>query len=84
MTLSLVLFCLWVVVANVIAMFPSRRKHWPAAYVLIALGIPLLGYVTWENGPLWGLLALAAGGSVLRWPVWYLWRWMRGQGRDVK
>jgi hypothetical protein len=36
-----------------------------------------LGYVTYENGPWIGLLALAAGMSVLRWPVRYLWRWMR-------
>ena len=35
----LVLSLLWLVVANVIAMFPSRDKHWRAAYVLIALGV---------------------------------------------
>ncbi|MEO1678614.1 MAG: DUF2484 family protein [Pseudomonadota bacterium] len=71
MTLSLSLACLWAVTACVIAMFPSRRKHWPAAYVLIALGIPLLGYVTYENGPTAGVLCLVAGASILRWPVIY-------------
>ena len=74
MTTSLILACVWVVLACAIAMFPSKRHHWPAAYVLIAIGIPLLGYVTYENGPWLGLLCLVAGMSILRWPVIYLWR----------
>lgn len=79
MNLSLIAACLWAIAANVAAMFPSKRKHWPAAIVLLITGIPILGWVTFENGPLWGLLALAAGMSVLRWPVVYLWRWIRRQ-----
>lgn len=79
MTPSLIAFCLWAIAANVAAMFPSRRKHWPAAMVLIATGIPILGWITYETGPLWGLLSLAAGMSVLRWPVFFLWRWVRRQ-----
>lgn len=77
MTNSLILVCLWAVTAMVIAMIPSKRHHWPQAYVLIAVGIPLLGYVTYENGPLIGLICLAAGASVLRWPLIYLGRWVR-------
>ncbi|MEZ5732642.1 MAG: DUF2484 family protein [Paracoccaceae bacterium] len=77
MTLSLVLACLWAIVATVTAMLPSRDHHWRAAYVLIALGIPILGWVTYQNGPWVGLLVLAAGASVLRWPLIYLWRWLR-------
>jgi hypothetical protein len=73
------LACLWLITANVLAMFPSRDHHWRSAYALIAVGIPLLGWVTYENGPLIGLLLLAAGASVLRWPVIYLWRWVRRQ-----
>lgn len=82
--ISLALACLWLITANVLAMIPSKDNHWTRAYVLIALGIPLLGYVTWENGPVWGLVALGAGMSVLRWPVRYLGRWvLRRLGRDV-
>jgi hypothetical protein len=51
-----------------------------ACGVLIALGIPLVGWLTWEGGPLWGIAFLAAGASLLRWPLVYLWRWVRGQG----
>ncbi|WP_146343894.1 DUF2484 family protein [Falsiphaeobacter marinintestinus] len=81
MTLSLTLACLWAVVANLLAMTPSKDNHWRRAYALIAVGIPLLGFVTYENGPWIGLLVLLAGMSVLRWPVVYLSRWVRGIGR---
>ena len=81
MSTSLIFALLWLVLANVIGMFPSRKNHWPAAYALIAIGVPILGYVTYENGPLVGLLALVAGASILRWPLIYLWRWLRRGGK---
>lgn len=83
MTLSLTAACVWALVANVIALTPSRRGHWPAAWVLVAIGIPLLGWVVYENGPVIGLLVLAAGASVLRWPVIYLWRWLKRTARRL-
>ncbi|MEL7165317.1 MAG: DUF2484 family protein [Pseudomonadota bacterium] len=77
MTLSLTLACLWAIAANLGAMVPSRDYHWRFAYGLIAVGIPLLGFVTYQHGPWIGLLVLAAGMSLLRWPVIYLGRWVR-------
>jgi hypothetical protein len=77
MTPSLILGCVWIVGANVLGMLPSRRNHWPQAYFLIAVGIPLLGYITYENGPWWGLAALFAGASILRWPLRFLAAWVR-------
>jgi len=74
MSLSLILACVWAVTANVAAMIPSRDNHWRRAYALIAVGVPILGYVTYQNGPWVGLAVLVAGMSVLRWPVFYLWR----------
>ena len=76
MTLSLILACLWDILANVIAILPAHKSHWPAAYGLIAVGVPLLGFVTYENGPWIGLIVLAAGASVLRWPLRYFGRWI--------
>lgn len=73
---------LWLIVANVVAMLPSRDNHWTFAYVLIAVGIPILGWVTWESGPIWGMVLLAGGASVLRWPVIFLWRWLRRKGAE--
>lgn len=77
MMLSLVLACLWAVAANVLAMLPSRNNYWRRAYVLIALGVPILGFVTWQTGPWMGLLVMVAGMSVLRWPAIYVGRWLR-------
>ncbi|MFN7223993.1 MAG: DUF2484 family protein [Paracoccaceae bacterium] len=77
MTTALTAALIWLVMANVIAMFPSRDHHWRAAYALIVVGIPLVGWVTYQSGPIWGLLILAAGASVLRWPLIHLWRWVK-------
>ena len=77
MTLSIVFACLWALLASVLAMLPSRDNHWRRAYFLIGIGIPILGFVTYEAGPWLGLLVLVAGMSVLRWPVIYLTRWVR-------
>lgn len=77
MTLSLTLAFIWVIIANVSAMIPSKDNYWTRAYILIGVGVPLLGYVTYENGPVWGLIFLLAGASMLRWPVVYLGRWVK-------
>ena len=79
MNLSLILACFWALAANFLAMLPSRDNHWRRAYGLIAIGIPILGYVTYQNGPWWGLAVLVGGMSVLRWPVIYLSRWVFGR-----
>jgi len=78
-SLALALACLWVVVATLLALLPSPRRHWPAAWFLIATGIPILGLVAWRHGPVVGLLVLAGGASILRWPLWHLWRWVLGR-----
>jgi uncharacterized membrane protein len=77
MTYSLMLGFLWLFAANLIAMLPSRDHHWRNAYLLITLGIPLLGWITFQNGPILGLLFLAGGASVLRWPVYFVARWAK-------
>ncbi|PVA07017.1 DUF2484 family protein [Thalassorhabdomicrobium marinisediminis] len=69
--------CVWLVAANVLALVPSRDNHWSRAYVLIALGVPLLGGIFYANGLWIGLAFLIAGASILRWPVIYLLRWVR-------
>ncbi len=78
---SIVLACLWAIAATLIAVLPSRDKHWRAAYWLIGFGIPILGWVTLQNGPWIGLIVLGAGASILRWPLIHLWRRVRGRRR---
>ena len=80
MNLSLIAALLWIILASVIAMFPARDNHWRAAYWLIAIGIPILGWVTYEAGPVAGLLVMAGAASILRWPLIYLWRWLVRKG----
>jgi hypothetical protein len=77
MSLPLILAFLWLILANVLAMIPSNDSHRSRAVFLIVIGVPLIGWVTWSNGPVVGLLLLAAGVSVLRWPVLFLLRWVR-------
>ena len=69
----------WLTLANVVAVTPSRRKHWPAAYVLIALGLPILGWLAVSVA--WWVTALVFLGacSVLRWPVRYALRWINAR-----
>lgn len=74
MNWPLALAFIWLIAANVIAMFPSRDNHWRNAYALIAVGVPILGLVTWQDGPVWGMLLLIGAASVLRWPLVHLWR----------
>jgi len=78
-TAALTAALVWLVAANVTGFFPSRDQHWRAAYLLIAVGIPILGWVTWVNGPIVGLIIFAMGVSVLRWPVVYFWRWLKSK-----
>lgn len=77
MTLSLVAIGLWVVLAFVMQVIPSTDSHWRRAYVLIGVGVPLLIWVTWQGGPVAGVVGLVVGGLVLRWPLLYLLRWIR-------
>lgn len=69
--------CLWLILANVIAMFPSRDHHWRNAYALIVVGLPLVVWVGISVGWLLAAVFLGAGASVLRWPVIFLGRWLR-------
>ncbi len=77
MSLPLILGCLWLILANVIAMVPTRDRHIRAAMALVVAGIPLLGWVTLENGPVWGLVFLIGGASIMRWPLVWFWRSVR-------
>jgi hypothetical protein len=73
-SLSFVLALVWLVLANVIAFFPSKKKHWPAAYFLMSIGAPLAVYIFYDAGLWYGLLFLAAAASILRWPLIFLLR----------
>jgi hypothetical protein len=60
---------LWIIVANLLGMIPSRDGHRARAAFLIVTGIPLLAWLFWENGPLAAIIFLAGALSVLRVPA---------------
>ncbi len=76
-TPAFVLACVWLVVANVLAMLPSNDNHWRRAYVLIGMGVPIAIYLIFQNGFWLALIFVLAGMWILRWPVIYLARWLR-------
>lgn len=77
MTLSFLLLCIWALVANILALIPSKRHHWPQAYALLAVGLPLLAYVLYDNEWTLKVVSLAIWLSVMRWPILYGYRWVR-------
>lgn len=40
-----------------------------SGWALAVAGIPILGLLTYDFGPIWGLLALAIGAAILSAPV---------------
>ncbi|WP_411890699.1 DUF2484 family protein [Yoonia sp. SDW83-1] len=71
--------CLWIVVAFVMALIPSNDNHWRRAYVLMAIGAPMLVWLIWSGTMIYAVIFLIVAASVLRWPLIYLYRWLRRQ-----
>lgn len=69
--------CIWVVVAWVLSVVLTSKQSWPAAYALIAFGLPILVWLWRDLGPTAAFIALITGMVVLRWPVIYLGRWLK-------
>ncbi len=67
---------LWGLVATLAALGP-RRWHWRAAYGLIGSAVPILVWIGAAHGWKAALLVGLGAASVLRWPLKYLWRWLR-------
>ena len=77
MSLALILACLWVLAATVVAMLPMRRQYLPGVILLIAA--PLLIGVIWvQHGPWLGGVALFGFLSMFRRPLRYFYRRARG------
>ena len=77
MSIPLIFALAWLALMNVVGMFPSKHHHWPQAYALMAVGIPVVGWVFLAEGPWVGAFVLLAASSVFRWPLRYFVRWLR-------
>jgi len=69
MILAFVVFALWLLAANLAGLLTCPIRHGRAALALAAVGIPILGWITWLHGPVLGVAALALGCAALRWPL---------------
>lgn len=81
MSTPLILGCLWVLLGVVTAMMPIRRQVYTGSVLLLSAPV-LLVWIGIAHGWLWVLPALFAVGSMLRYPLRYLWN--RARGREVR
>lgn len=79
MSLSLTCAFIWLIAANLRAMFPSKDNLWTFAYVMIALGVPIVIGVAIQHNIWLALVLVGMGAWIMRWPVIYLWRWFKGR-----
>ncbi|MGB3409519.1 MAG: DUF2484 family protein [Jannaschia sp.] len=75
--MALIALCLWVVIAWLLMVTLTSRQSWPAAYGLVAVGVPIVVWLGVSMGWPWAVLGLLTMGVVLRWPVRYFWRWVK-------
>jgi hypothetical protein len=59
---------LWLAVA-VLVLCGARRSHAPTGWALAIAAIPVLGLITLECGPFWGLISLIVAMGLLRGPL---------------
>lgn len=77
MSLSLILACVWVLGATVVAFLPMRWQYAPG-FALLGLAVPLLAFLGWEHGAWIVVAVLAAMISMFRRPLMYFYRRARG------
>ena len=73
----LIVVCAWVVLAAILQAIPTKRKHWPAAYGLMMLLVPVVLFCIAQSAWTALLFALVAASFILRWPLWYGWLWVK-------
>ncbi|SFJ53714.1 DUF2484 family protein [Jannaschia pohangensis] len=76
--MAVIAMCLWVIVAWVLMLVLSAKQSWPAAYVLIAFGVPIVIWLGLSMGAVWAIGGAVTMGLVLRWPLRYFLRWLKG------
>jgi hypothetical protein len=68
MIVSILLAALWAFVAIRIGIRPDRL-HAPMSRAILIAGVPLLGLITMQTGPVGGAVSLVIGGCVIGWPL---------------
>jgi Protein of unknown function (DUF2484) len=82
MSLPLILGCVWVILATIVAMLPMKRQMLPGMGLLLAAPV-LLVWIGWQHGWLWLVLGLLAFLSMFRNPLLYFARRALGRPADL-
>ncbi len=83
MTAPVILAGLWIIAASIIAFLPQKFHKPSALYFLIPTVLALLPWLYATNGPLVGTLFLIGFGSILRWPVYFLGKFVIRRTRGI-
>jgi Protein of unknown function (DUF2484) len=82
MSLPLIVGCIWVVLATLVAMMPMRLQYLPGFLLLLAAPI-LLAAIAWVHGGWIFALGLIAFASMFRNPLRYLVRVVAGDKPEI-
>ncbi|WP_342076200.1 DUF2484 family protein [Yoonia sp. SS1-5] len=82
MSYSIIIGCLWVLAATVVALLPMRRQYVPGVSLLV-LAPPLIVWVGYDHGWIYAVLGLLAFLSMFRKPLAYFYRRARGETPDI-
>lgn len=82
MTPSILIAALWVVASTITAFLPMRRQYVPGIALLVAAPV-LIGWLAYDFGWLFGVVAVFAFVSMFRNPLVYIYRRLRGQNPEV-
>jgi hypothetical protein len=74
--------CLWVVAATVVALLPMKHQYVPGVTLLIAAPF-LIGWIGWTYGWWVGAIGLFALLSMFRNPLRYFYRRFRGEHPEI-
>ena len=82
MSTSLLLACLWVLAATVVAFLPFRAQFPPGIALLIAAPV-LLVWLAMDHGVIWAVIGFLGFASMFRNPLIYFAKRALGQGGEV-
>jgi hypothetical protein len=82
MSLSMILGCVWVLAATIVALLPMRRQYVPGVTLLAAAPV-LIVFIGWQHGIWLALIGVLAFLSMFRNPLIYFWKRFRGIPVDL-
>lgn len=82
MSLPLIIGCLWVLAATIVALLPMKHQYKPGLTLLIAAPF-LIVWIGYAHGWIFGVLGLLAFVSMFRNPLIYLYKRARGERPEI-